>query len=304
MKALVTGATGFIGRALVGRLERPRVLSRSPSRAKEALGAVDAFPWDAEAGPPPPESVEGAEAVFHLAGDPVAEGRWTAAKKGRIRDSRVLGTRRLVEAIAAAKARPRVLVAASAVGLYGDRGDEELTESSGSGRDFLAEVCAAWEAEAARARDCGVRVVHLRIGVVLGEGGGALAKMLLPFRLGLGGTLGSGRQWMPWVHRDDVVGLALHAAGNGSLAGPVNAVGPAPATNREFTKALGRVLRRPTLLPAPRLALRVAFGEFADVLFASQRVLPEAALRSGYTFHHGTVEEAIRASVAGGQVFV
>jgi hypothetical protein len=300
MKALVTGATGFIGRALVERLDRPRVLSRDPARAKVALGVVDAFPWDAEAGPPPPEAVEGIDAVFHLAGDPVAEGRWTGAKKRRIRDSRVLGTRRLVDAIAAAKARPRVLVAFSAVGYYGDRGDEELTESSAQGNDFLAGVCVAWEAEAARARDCGVRVVHLRLGVVLGEGGGALAKMLLPFRLGLGGPLGNGRQWMPWVHRDDVVGLALHAAASESTTGPVNAVGPGPATNREFTKALGRVLRRPTLLPAPRFALRIAFGEFADVLFASQRVVPGAALGSGYAFRHGSVEGALRASVGGG----
>jgi len=291
MEALVTGATGFIGKALCARLERPRVLSRRPGPG--------AFPWDAERGPPPAEAVEGVEVVFHLAGDPVAEGRWTAEKKRRIRDSRVLGTRNLVAALSAAKARPKVLVSASAVGLYGDRGDEPLTESAAPGRDFLAETCAAWEAEGAKARDLGIRVVHLRIGVVLGPGGGALAKMLLPFRLGVGGVLGSGRQWMPWIHRDDVVGLLLFAAEHGAVTGPVNGVAPGAATNREFTKALGRVLHRPTILPAPRFGLRVAFGEFADVLFASQRVVPKAALDAGYRFVFPEVEGALRDAVAG-----
>jgi len=300
MRALVTGASGFVGRALCARLDRPRVLSRSPARTKESLGAVEPFPWDAEGGPPPLEAVEGADAVFHLAGDPVAEGRWTAEKKRRIRDSRVLGTRHLVEALAAAKARPRVLVAFSAVGFYGDRGDEELTEASGPGAGFLADVCREWEAEAARARDLGVRVVHLRLGVVLGEGGGALKKMLLPFRLGLGGPLGDGRQWMPWIHRDDVVGLALFAAETGSLSGPVNAAGPAPATNRGFTKALGRVLRRPALFPVPRFVLRLGFGEMAAVLLGSQRVVPKAARDAGYRFRHGEVEGALRAILAKG----
>jgi hypothetical protein len=295
MKALVTGASGFIGRALCARLAQPRVLSRSPARTKEALGDVEPFPWDAEGGPPPAEAVEGAEAVFHLAGDPVAEGRWTAAKKKRIRDSRVLGTRHLVAALAAAHKKPGVLVAFSAVGLYGDRGDEELTESSRPGSDFLAGVCLEWEAEAARARDLGVRVVHLRIGVVLGPGGGALKKMLLPFRLGLGGPLGDGRQWMPWIHRDDVVGLCLFAAEKESVSGPVNAAAPVPATNREFTKALGRALHRPTLFPVPRFVLRVGFGEMAAVLLGSQRVLPKAALDAGYGFRHREVGGALAA---------
>ncbi len=299
MQALVTGATGFIGKALCARLERPRVLSRTPEAARAALGAVDPFPWDAEGGPPPVEAVEGVEAVFHLAGDPVAAGRWTAERKRAIRDSRVLGTRHLVASLAAAKARPKVLVSASAVGLYGDRGDEALAESAAPGGDFLAEVCAAWEAEGAKARDLGLRVVHLRIGVVLGPGGGALAKMLTPFRLGVGGTLGSGRQWMPWIHRDDVVGLALFAAGDAAVSGPVNAAAPGAATNREFTKALGRVLRRPTLLPAPRFGLRLAFGEFADVLFASQKVVPKAALDAGYRFSFPEVEGALRDAVGG-----
>jgi uncharacterized protein (TIGR01777 family) len=292
MKALVTGATGFIGGALCARLERPRVLSRSPR-------GENAFPWDALEGPPPAAAFEGVEAVFHLAGDPVAEGRWTAEKKGRIRDSRVIGTRNLVAALGAMKARPKVLVSASAVGLYGDRGEEPLTESAVPGKDFLSGVCAAWEAEGAKARDLGIRVVHLRIGVVLGPGGGALAKMLLPFRLGVGGVLGNGRQWMPWIHRDDIVGLLLFAAENGGVSGPVNGVAPGAATNREFTKALGRALHRPTILPAPRFGLRLAFGEFADVLFASQKVVPKAAIDGGYRFAFPGVEEAVRAAVTG-----
>ena len=301
MKALVTGASGFIGRALCARLDRPRVLSRTPAKTQAALGAVEPFPWDAEGGPPPVEAVEGVEAVFHLAGDPVAEGRWTAEKKRRIRDSRIHGTRHLVAALGAAKARPKVLVCASAVGLYGDRGEEPLTESAAPGKDFLAEVCAAWEAEAAKARDLGIRVIHLRIGVVLGDGGGALAKLLLPFRLGVGGVLGNGRQWMPWIHREDVVGLALLAAENSAMSGPVNAAAPGAATNREFTMALGRVLHRPTLFPAPRFALRIAFGEFADVLFASQKVVPKAALDAGYRFAFPGVEGALRAAAGGKQ---
>jgi uncharacterized protein len=301
VKALVTGATGFVGGTLVSRLQRPRVLARSPDAAKAALGAVEAFPWDAGAGPPPAEAIEGVDAVFHLAGEPVAGGRWTAARKKRIRDSRVLGTRHLVAAIAAAKARPKVLVAASAVGLYGDRGEEELTEASAPGSGFLADVCREWEAEAKRAEEAGVRVVSLRIGVVLGKGGGALSKMLLPFRLGLGSPLGSGRQWMPWIHRDDLVGLALLAAEKGDLRGPVNAVGPSPATNREFTKALGRALHRPTFFPpVPGFVLRIAMGEFAQVLLDSQRVVPARAREAGYAFRFPDLESALREAAGRG----
>jgi uncharacterized protein (TIGR01777 family) len=226
----------------------------------------------------------------------VAEGRWTGEKKARIRDSRVKGTRNLVAGLRALPSRPRVLVCASAVGFYGDRGDEVLDEASAPGGDFLAGVCREWEAEAAAAEGLGVRVVHLRLGVVLGRGG-ALRRMLLPFRLGVGGTLGSGRQWFPWIHVEDAAGLFLHAAAAEGLRGPVNAVAPAPCTNREFTKALGRVLRRPTVLPAPRFGVRLALGEFADLLFASARVLPRAALASGYAFRFPGLEEAIRASV-------
>jgi len=296
MRALVTGATGFIGRALVKRLAAPRVLSRDASAAKAALGGVQAFPWAGESAPIPVEATEGLDVVFHLAGENVAARRWSVAQKRKIRESRVFGTRTLVAALGAAKTKPKVLVAASAVGLYGDRGDEELAEDAAPGADFLARTCAEWEEESRKAEAHGIRVVRLRLGVVLGKGG-ALAKMLLPFKLGVGGVLGDGRQWMPWIHLDDVVGLALHVAADGGPAGAVNAVGPAPATNREFTKALGRVLGRPTILPAPRFGMRIAFGEFADILFASQKVVPRAALASGYRFAHGDVESALRASV-------
>jgi uncharacterized protein (TIGR01777 family) len=297
MRALVTGATGFVGGELLRRLEKPRILSRTPERARERTG-LEAFPWDAEAGPPPAAALEGLDAVFHLAGDPVAEGRWTAAKRARIRDSRILGTRHLVAGLAAAEAKPSVLVAASAVGWYGDRGDEVLAEGAPPGSDFLAEVCGGWEREAAAAEARGIRVVSLRIGLVLGKGG-ALPRMLLPFRLGAGGTLGRGRQWMPWIHVEDLVGLLLFAAATPGLRGPVNAVGPVPATNRDFTKALGRVLGRPTILPVPRFALRIALGGFSDVLFASQRVEPRAALAAGYAFRHREVEGALRAILGG-----
>ncbi len=297
MRTLVTGATGFVGRRLVGRLERPAVLSRDPEQARRVLGGdVQAFRWDPEAGPPPAESLEGVDVVFHLAGEPIAAGRWTADRKQRIRDSRVQGTRRLVAALEAATARPRALVSASAVGFYGDRGEEVLDESAAPGNDFLAEVCRDWEAEAGRARALGVRVVTSRTGIVLGEAGGALARMLLPFKLGLGGRLGSGRQWMPWIHIDDLVGLLLHAAERSDIDGPLNAVGPAPVTNLEFTRTLAAVLRRPAIFPVPEFGLRLAFGEMASVLLASQRVTPRVAETTGYSFRYTTLDAALRSA--------
>ena len=238
------------------------------------------------------------EAVFHLAGESVAEGRWTAAQKARIRDSRVVGTRNLVQGIAQVSDRPRVLVSASAVGYYGDRGEEELTESASPGRDFLADVCVAWEKEALAAEKLGVRVVTERTGIVLGAGGGALAKMLTPFKLGAGGPLGNGRQWMPWVHVSDLARLYLHAAEHESIRGPMNAVAPHPVRNSEFTKALGRQLRRPAFMPAPYLGLRLLFGEFAQVLFASQRVVPQVALDTGFTFQYPDIAAALKEILA------
>lgn len=307
MRALVTGATGFLGRRLVARLQATgasvSVLSRDADRARASLGGnVESFAWDPSGGRPPEAAFRSADGrpvdvVFHLAGEPVAEGRWTDDKKDRVLRSRQDGTRHLVETIADLTARPPLLVSASAVGFYGDRGDETLDEASSPGGDFLAIVCEAWEREAERAEALGVRVVRVRIGVVLGEGGGALDRMLTPFKLGLGGRLGSGAQWMPWVHVEDVVGLLLHAVATPSLRGPVNAVSPQPARNADFTRALGKALHRPAIFPVPAAALRLAFGELAGVLLASQRVLPRVAERSGYRFAHPDLPGALRATL-------
>jgi uncharacterized protein (TIGR01777 family) len=297
MRALVTGATGFIGRRLVAKLDHAVVLTRDPARAQSSFTAAEAYAWSPEAGPPPDEAFQGVDVVFNLAGEPVA-GRWTAERKRRIRESRVVGARNLVAALAAQKERPRLLVSASAVGYYGDRGDDELDEGSTAGRGFLAEVCADWEREALAAERLGIRVVCVRTGVVLARGGGALDKMLTPFRLGLGGRLGSGRQWMPWIHRDDVVGIMLHANREESVRGAINAVGPRPVTNAEFTRALGHALHRPALLPVPRTGLRMAFGEMSEILTASQRVLPKVAMRTGYAFRFSELDQALNAALA------
>ena len=233
--------------------------------------------------------------MFHLAGEPVVDGRWDTAKKDRILLSRVDSTRALVRAFADLEqsARPRVLVCASAVGIYGSRGDELLTEDSAPAAGFLADVCRAWEEEAARARDLGIRVVSLRIGIVLAREGGALAKMLPLFRLGVGGRLGDGKQWMPWIHIDDIVGLLRFAAANDHLSGPVNAAAPQPVQNVTFTRALGKAVRRPALLPAPAFALRIALGEAANVVLASQHVVPTRATDAGYRFVHPTLAGAL-----------
>lgn len=294
MRALVTGATGFIGRRLLASLEDPVILSRHPARARHDLGDLRAFPWDPSGEAPPSEAFQGVDTVFHLAGDPVAGGRWNEAKKARIRDSRVLGTRNLVTTLAGLESKPRVLVAASAVGFYGDRGDEILDENSPHGAGVLTEVCREWEAEAAKASELGIRVVSIRIGVVLGPGGGALKEMLPPFRMFVGGRLGSGRQWLPWIHLDDLIGIFLHAAGDDGLSGPVNGTGPNPVTNAEFTRILASCLRRPAILPVPALALRILFGGFSEVLLSSQRALPRAAEAAGFIFRYPRLEEALR----------
>lgn len=299
---LVTGATGFIGRALCTTLKERghafTALGRRPDATKGALpGVKEVWRWRPRMEPAPLAAIQGAGAVVHLAGESVA-GRWNAHKKRAIRDSRVVGTQHLIEAMSGAKSRPGVLVCASAVGYYGNRGEEELTEEAGAGKDFLAEVCQAWETEARRAEALGVRVVMLRTGIVLGPGGGALQPMLLPFKLGLGGPLGNGKQWMSWVHVDDVVGVILHAMQQANVRGPVNVTAPTPVRNEEFTKMLAQVLRRPAFLPAPAFGLRILLGEFADVLLASQRALPKRIQETGYKFHHPALEEALRATLA------
>ena len=300
MKALVTGATGFVGPRLLRLLDSPVVVSRSPERARRTVGnlAGPIFRWDPMREPLPTEALEGVDVIYHLAGESVAEGRWTAAQKARIRESRVIGTRHLVQGIKQVDRKPSVLVSASAVGYYGNRGDEELTESAAPADDFLAEVCVAWEREAIAAEQLGVRTVTARTGIVLGAGGGALAKMLTPFKLGAGGPLGNGKQWMPWVHVADLARLYVHAADTPSINGPMNAVAPNPVRNSEFTKALGRQLHRPAFMPAPYLGLRLLFGEFAQVLFASQRVIPRVALETGFVFQYPDIASALREILA------
>ncbi|HEY1602255.1 MAG TPA: TIGR01777 family oxidoreductase [Pirellulales bacterium] len=295
MRALVTGATGFVGGKLLEQIAEPVVLSRNPQAARAKCPRAEVHYWDPLGGLPPADAFAGVEAVFHLAGEPVGEGRWTAHKKRLIHDSRVTGTRNLVQAIAGLEQRPGVLVCASAIGYYGSRGDEVLDESSSPGSDFLADVCRQWEAAAQEAHQHGLRVACTRFGIVLGQGG-ALAKMLLPFKLGAGGRLGNGHQWMSWIHVDDVVGLLLHAAAH-ELHGPMNTVSPTPVTNRDFTRALAKVVHRPAIFPVPAIALRLAVGGFSEVLLGSQRVVPRAAERAGYTFRYTSLTEALEAAV-------
>jgi uncharacterized protein (TIGR01777 family) len=253
---------------------------------------VASFAWDPLNGEPPLDSLEKMDAVIHLAGEPVAQ-RWTKAVKARIRDSRVEGTRRLVDAIGRAQHRPKVLVCASAIGFYGDRGDEVLTEDSGVGRGFLAELCQTWENEAGRATIFGLRVVKLRVGFVLGRHGGALARMIPAFRALAGGKLGSGKQWMPWIHLDDVAELFVNAVEN-DVEGVWNATAPNPVTNAEFTRELARAVGRPALVPVPGLALKLAFGEVGQHMLDSARVVPARALAAGYTFRFPDLEGALR----------
>jgi len=299
MKIVITGATGFIGRKLVAQLlaegHEVGALTRNLETARTRLPVGCAgYVWHPASGPDA-AVIRNLDAIVHLAGEGVADRRWTPARKDAIRASRVLSTRALVGAITALppEARPRALISASAVGYYGDRGDEPLDEGSAPGDGFLAEVCQAWEHEALAAQHLGVRTGVVRIGVVLGAEGGVLQKMLPPFRLGLGGRLGTGRQWMSWIHADDLVNLFISVIGNANVGGAVNGVAPTPVTNAAFTAALGHVLHRPTVLAVPAVALRLALGEMSAILLASERVLPRAAERLGVTFRYPHIAGAL-----------
>jgi uncharacterized protein (TIGR01777 family) len=300
MDVTLTGATGLIGRRLVHALHERgdgvTVLTRDPDRAQAALGDVAAVAWHPLEEPAPAAALAGRDAVVHLAGENVAQ-RWTDDAKRAIRASRETGTRNLVAGLRAAEPRPRALVASSAVGYYGPHGDEPVTEAAPPGRDFLADVCVAWEREAAAASDLDMRVVHVRTGVVLDSEGGALGKMLPFFRIGAGGPVAGGRQYMPWIHADDLVGIYLAAIDGEDWRGPVNASAPEPVTNREFSRTLGRVLRRPAIAPVPGLAVRLLYGDMAEIVTTGQRAVPERPLALGYAFAHTDVEAALRDAV-------
>lgn len=290
MKILLSGASGFIGSALVAGLggeghEVIRLVRAEPRPGEPEIG------WDPGAGRLDAASLEGFDAVVHLAGESIAEGRWTRAKKTRIRDSRVRGTELLARTLARVKDRPGVLVSASAIGFYGDRGDQELDEQSPRGNGFVPELCRQWEGASRTAGEVGIRVVQLRMGLVLSPTGGALARMLPAFRLGLGGPLAGGRQYVSWITLDDLADVVRHVLVTDRLQGPVNAVAPQPATNREFARTLGRALGRPAWVPVPRFALRAMLGEMADgLLLASTRVVPRRLLDTG--FHFGDADLA------------
>jgi uncharacterized protein (TIGR01777 family) len=286
MRIVITGATGFIGRNLVAALQKAGHDIVTLGRGESATHRWDTLS-DA-----PAAAFEGAAAVVHLAGEPVAQ-KWTPEAKSRIRDSRVLVTERLVHGLSIARHRPQALICASAVGYYGDRGDELLPEDAGPGSGFLPKVCREWEAKADLAASLGMRVVKVRTGIVLGPDGGALKEMLTPFKMGVGGRLGDGRQWMPWIHLDDIVGIFRHVA-EGTFAGPLNGVAPGIVTNAQFTDALGQALHRPTVLPVPGFALKLMFGEMADVLLGSQKVIPRATEKSGYRFQYPELGAALK----------
>jgi uncharacterized protein (TIGR01777 family) len=299
MRVTLTGAGGLIGSRLVDALKARgddvTVLSRDPERASRKLG-VAAEAWQPLEGPAPASALAGRGAVVHLAGERVDQ-RWNDESRRAILTSRETGTRNLVEGLRAAEPRPAALVSASAVGYYGPRGDEVLDESAAPGDDFLARVCRTWEAEAERAEELGMRVVRIRTGVVLDRRGGALARMLTPFRLGVGGPVAGGEQWLPWIHADDLAGLYLAAIDGERWSGPVNASAPEPVRNRDFSRALGRALRRPAVLPVPGAALRLLYGDMAEIVTEGQRAVPRRALELGYAFRHADLDEALRAAL-------
>jgi uncharacterized protein (TIGR01777 family) len=298
MKILVTGGTGFIGRALVktlvGEGHQVTVLSRSPENVERicgpeaiALGHLSFLQPDM-----------GFDVIVNLAGAPIFDARWTEARKRLIRDSRIGLTDQLVDCIGQMTVKPKLLISGSAIGYYGDQGDQILTEASSVRPDFSHRLCADWEQAASRAAEFGVRVCLMRTGLVIAEGGGLLQRMLLPFRLGIGGRLGSGRQWMSWIHREDWIRIAQTMVTDETMQGPYNATAPNPVTNRQFTSTLARCLHRPALFPVPAFVLKTLLGEMSELVLGSQRVLPERLLMHGFTFHHPDLEGALRAALA------
>lgn len=297
MDVLVTGASGFIGSALLPALRTAGHRPVVAVRGRRVPAGVDGIAWDPVAGTMDAAALEGIGAVVHLAGVGIGDARWTDDRKQLILESRTKGTRLLADMLVGLTKKPSVLVSASAVGYYGDRGDEVLTEVSAPGRDFISRVCEQWEAAASPVASAGIRLVTIRTGIVLGSDGGVLKRLLLPFRLGLGGRLGSGRQYMSWITLEDEIAAILHAIDTSALQGPANLTAPNPVTNADFTKTLGRVLHRPTAIPTPLVPLRARYGTelVQHLLLEGQRALPAALESSGFTFAHPTLEDGLRA---------
>jgi hypothetical protein len=297
MRVTITGATGLIGSRIVAALrargDEVAVLTRDPGRARAKLGDVEAHAWRLLDEPAPADALSGRDGVIHLAGESIAQ-RWTDEARRAMRDSRERGTHNLVEGLRSADPRPRALISASGVNYYGPHGDEPVREDAPAGDDFLARLCVAWEREALAARELGLRVVTLRTAPVLDAGGGALAKMLPFFRLGIGGPVAGGRQYLPWIHADDIVGLYLAALDDDSWDGAFNAAAPEPATNRDFSRALGHALHRPAIAPVPGFAVRLLYGDMAEIVTEGQRAIPARALERGYAFRHTDLEAALR----------
>lgn len=303
MKIVMAGATGFIGQKLIRKLLEEKhtlyLLTRDPEKAGKYFGrSVTALQWDARSPGDWFTYVNGADAVINLTGESIASKRWTRPQKELLRTSRIDATRVVVQAIESASVRPSVLINASAVGYYGHVPDDTVTESYPASDDFLGTLSEAWESEAFRAEKLNVRVACLRIGIVLGDGGGALEKMILPFKLFAGGPLGSGQQWFPWIHRDDVIGSILFILNHDTISGPVNLTAPHPVRMREFCKMLGKTLRRPSWIPVPGFVLRIAVGEFAQFLLTGQKAVPEKLQKNQYAFLYSDLEMALRNIVA------
>ncbi len=302
MKVVITGATGFVGQVIVKQLlaagDEVIVLTRNVARAAITLGsACRYYQWNENEELPPLEALEGADGIINLMGESISK-RWDENQKKKIYNSRIFGTRKLVEAMEKLKKKPSVFVSTSAIGVYGNRGPEEINEASTVGSDFLAKVCLDWENEANKARNQEARVAIIRVGIVLGHGGGALAQMLPIFKLGGGGPLGSGRQYMSWIHIDDLASMYVEALKNNEIKGVLNGTSPYPVTNAEFTKVLGKVVRRPAFLPAPSFAIKIAFGEMSQILLEGQKVLPVKFKEAKFRFRMPTLEMALKESIS------